>query len=228
MIDILWQDIRLALRAIARTPSYAALVIGSLAIGIAAPVLAFSVLNAVFFRPLDGVRDEDGAGLIRRIALRNALDRGAMSSTYDLYTSLRDRLRRSRLDCDVDVQPVRDLRLARRSHQRSCASEIVSANYFDTLTVRPASGRLVTANREPAVVISHTTWQRHFKSRPDVVGLFLMVNGRPLQVMGVTPARFEGLNGNMADDGGTDIWVPIVLAALALRENGRPIAIRAG
>jgi putative ABC transport system permease protein len=54
------QDIRLAFRAIVRAPSYAALVIGSLAIGIAAPVLAFSVMNAIFFRPLDGVRDQDG------------------------------------------------------------------------------------------------------------------------------------------------------------------------
>jgi hypothetical protein len=68
------QDLRLALRAVTRTPSYAALVIGSLAIGIAAPVLAFSVLNAIFFRPLDGVGDQDG---LVRIEFRNGRDRGA-------------------------------------------------------------------------------------------------------------------------------------------------------
>src|SRR5688572_3484791 len=215
------QDIRLAFRAITRAPSYAALVVGSLAIGIAAPVLAFSVLNAIFFRPLDGVRDEDG---LVRIALRNVRDRGAMSSTYDLYTTLRDKLA-DRASIATSMPSQFAISASTSAAPALVRGEIVSANYFDTLTVRPAAGRLLTTDREVAVVISHTTWQRHFQSRPDVVGQFLMVNGRPLQVMGVAPARFEGLNGNMADDGGSHIWVPIVLAELALRENGRPIAI---
>src|SRR5687768_8719075 len=137
------QDVRLAFRAIARAPSYAALVIGSLAIGIAAPVLAFSVLNAIFFRPLDGIENEQG---LVRMQLTN--ERGnSRSAPYDLYISLRDKLA-DRASIATSMTSQFAISAGTSIAPALVRGEIVSANYFDTLTVRPAAGRLLTTERE--------------------------------------------------------------------------------
>ncbi len=75
----------------------------------------------------------------------------------------------------------------------------VSTNYFSTLGLRPACGRLIVPDREqsatdyqPLAVISHRLWQRHFAGRKDVAGKEIVLDDQVLTIVGVTPAGFTG------------------------------------
>ena len=212
------QDIRLAVRAIGRAPMYAVMVIGSLAIGIATPALAFTMLNAAFLRPVDGVRD---AGSLVAATLLN--ERGGAFSTYDDYAALRDGLD------DLVLLAARTLASVAVSREGgdalSLGGEIVSANYFDIIGLRPAAGQFFSGTsdqpmRELVAVIGHTTWRRHFQSDPAVIGSALIVNGLPLQIVGVAPERFHGFH----PENEVEIWLPLGVAELVFRRNGRPVS----
>lgn len=218
------QDLRLALRGIVRAPSYAAMVIGSLAIGIAAPVLAFSVINAVFLERDDDVDDE---GLVR--VTLTAQDGGwwSLGSTYDLYASLRRDL--EDLAAITGSIPV-DVAFAHGGNESVVMNgELVAGNYFPTLGVQPAAGRFFSAADEsspldaPVVVISYQVWRRQFQLRPDVIGSHVLVNGTPLQIVGVAPERFDGV---WDSEDPTRVWIPLGLSNLALRLDGRAVSVQ--
>jgi predicted permease len=215
------QDIRLALRSILKSPSYAAMVVGSLAVGIAAPVLAFTMVNAAVFRPIDGVGDQDP--LMRLGLTTRRGERWFMGSTVGLYHALRDELR-DVVDMAAAVPTQFSI-----SHDRGepaiVDGEVVSPNYFDALRVRPAAGRLFAAAdarpaHESVAVIGYEVWRRQFELSPDVIGQVLTVNGTPLEVVGVTPERFEGVT-----DEPTRVWIPFDLAELALQRQGRSVSL---
>src|SRR5262245_23935405 len=79
--------------------------------------------------------------------------------------------------------------------------EVVSANYFDVLRVRAASGRGFRPAEDsiqgaaPVVVVSHALWQRRFAADPALVGKRLAVNRVSLEVIGVMPRGFQGVSG---------------------------------
>ena len=78
-------------------------------------------------------------------------------------------------------------------------TELVSGNYFDVLGLRPAAGRLLTANDDvqgnpnPVVVLTYGYWQEHFGGRKDIAGQKLLVNNHPMEIAGVAPRGFNGL-----------------------------------
>jgi predicted permease len=214
------QDIRLAWRSMSRAPSYVAMIVSSLAIGIAAPVLAFSIVNAAALRPVDGVPDQDA---LVRIGLTTARgDRWFQGSTFDLYAALHDELQP--LAALASFVPVDVAVSVGEGDAQILRGELVSPNYFDVLQVRPAAGRLFTAAAAPAdrgVVIAHALWERQFQRTPDVVGRFLLVNGAPQPIIGVAPDRFVGMD----SDDRSRIWLPFSLSDLTLRREGHPVTI---
>src|SRR6185295_1965207 len=90
---------------------------------------------------------------------------------------------------------------------------LVSGTFFDVLGLRPAAGRLFTADDDrtpgghPVVVLGHGFWTRRFAADPRIVGQSLLVNGQPLTVVGVAPAGFNGIDvGESAD-----VYVPLMM-----------------
>src|SRR5262249_17656683 len=67
------------------------------------------------------------------------------------------------------------------------------------------------------VVLSYDYWRSRWNSDPDVVGRRIRINHRPVEVVGVTPVRFEGLMTR-----GSVIWMPIRLRATLLTGSGAP------
>jgi predicted permease len=89
---------------------------------------------------------------------------------------------------------------------------IVSGNYFDTLGVRPAVGRMIEPSDErpsasPVAVLSYGYWQRAFAGSPSVVGRTVSWNGFPTTIVGVAERRFVGLTPGSAPDA----WLPVSL-----------------
>jgi predicted permease len=96
--------------------------------------------------------------------------------------------------------------------------ELVTANYFDTLGVRPPRGRFflpqedVTPGGAPVLVLAYGAWQRRFGGTPDIVGRTLQINGTAFTVIGVAPEGFKGVNAVF----GPDVWIPAMMAEAVL------------
>ncbi|HKQ86334.1 MAG TPA: ABC transporter permease, partial [Candidatus Acidoferrales bacterium] len=93
-------------------------------------------------------------------------------------------------------------------------SLIVSGNYFDTLGVRPAAGRLLEPSDDgstatPVAVLSYGYWQKAFGGSPSAVGRIIDLNGVPTSIVGVAEQRFTGLTPGHK----SDLWVPLSLRA---------------
>ena len=94
--------------------------------------------------------------------------------------------------------------------------EMVSGNYFETLGVHPFLGRLIgpeddrTTWRPAVAVLSYGYWQRRFGSDPAIVGKEIILNDKPIHVIGVTPPGFYGTE--MARN--PDIRVPMMMATV--------------
>ncbi len=91
--------------------------------------------------------------------------------------------------------------------------EIVTGDYFETLELTPALGRLIQPEDDeipgasPVVVLSYKTWQSRFGSDPGVLGTEIMVNGTPLTIIGVAEQGFEGLTFGVSQE----VWVPAMM-----------------
>lgn len=200
LMDFFRYDLRFTGRALARTPLFTAITIGVVAIGIGAVATIFSSLNALVLRPIPGTTEAHELFTIDRRS--EDLSEG-VSASGALYQHIRTATRA--LD-DVAVWSRVQLSVATGEHNLAINGAIVSTNYFETLGIRPATGRFFSQDESaPAVVISHSLWMRHFAGADNVVGRVVTLNGRPYTVVGVAPEGFRGVFTPLR----MDAWVPL-------------------
>src|SRR6185436_13799124 len=100
--------------------------------------------------------------------------------------------------------------------------QVVSANYFDVVEVKPILGRSFlpdedkTVGANAVVVLSHSFWRRRMAADPNIVGKTVQLNNRAYQVIGVTPEYFVGSKFALA----LDFWAPISMAEDLRRNPG--------
>jgi predicted permease len=204
-------DVILAARALARTPVLAAVVVLSLGVGIGVNTVVFSWIQALVLRPLPGVAD---ASRFYLIEAQN--DTGVRpGASWPEYQDLLGQLRA--LDGLLAFRMV-PLNVGERTRLERTYALLVSGNYFATLELRPALGRLlrrdeVTApGREPVVVVSYDYWQTKLGGAADIVGRPLRANDVELTIVGVTPEGFQGTILGLQ----FDLWVPATVAPVLL------------
>ena len=195
MITI-WQDIRYGIRILSKSPGFTAIALITLAIGIGANTIMFSMVNVLLLRPVQ-VKEPDR---LVECHARNFL--GGLP--YMSYLDLQD-------DNEVfsDLVAFGDMdeaTLAQGNFTRRIMYMHVSANYFSTLGVKLALGRAFLAEEEKpdaqvVAVMSHHLWKRR-GSDPEILGKNLLLNGVPVQVVGITPEGFMGTSVF-----GPDLWV---------------------
>jgi len=201
-LDRLIQDLRYAVRILARSPGFTFVAVLVLAIGIGVNVAAFTVFNAVALKLLP-VRDP---GSLVRLERRSptAYTDGAPYTSLLFYQKNAKTL--SAVMGVMGVPPMQvddDIEHAKAS--------FVTPNYFTELGTRAALGRLFDPMREgdpntaPSVVISYGFWQRRFGGDASVVGRTVHIDGKPATILGVLPYAFASLGGQ-----GPDIWLPIL------------------
>ncbi|MGH7574265.1 MAG: ADOP family duplicated permease [Longimicrobiales bacterium] len=202
-----WRDVRYAARSLGRTPGFAAAAILTLALGIAAPTLMFTVTNAVLLRPLPVPAPER----LQRLQLLRGDGTVDGSTSLPEYQAYREWS--GRVFTGLAAHRLTEVTLSTEAGAEVAPATDVSGNYFDVLGVRPALGtfprgpRVERADVEPAVVISHAYWRGRLGGDSAVVGRALRVNGQPLTIVGVAPRGFDGamLGARPA------IWMPIGL-----------------
>src|SRR5262245_7854852 len=176
-IGQLGRDLRHAGRMIARAPVLAAVVILSLGVGIGVNTTIFSWVQAVVLEPLPGVRDASKFELLDTRA-----DSGSHpGSSWLEYLDLE-----ARLDSYPELVASRMVafNVGGTGRAERTYGQLVSANFFSALGLRPALGRFpgVAEARagDPVAVISHDYWQTRLGSSPDAIGSILRVNDREL------------------------------------------------
>jgi len=205
-------DLRYALRMLGRSPVFTLTSVASLAIGIAAATTIFSLTDALLFEPAAGVRD--GARIVD-IGRANQGESGFDNMSYPALKYLKDHAQT--LEGIAGVQfGGRPMTLVHGGTSERIFGVLVSGNYFDVLGTRPALGRFFrpdedqVAGERPVVVLSHALWERRFNRDPDILQKPLRINNLPFTVVGVAEAGFNG-----TALAGTEVWVPMAMAAAA-------------
>jgi predicted permease len=204
MTGSVMQDVRVSLRALARRPGFAVVVIGTLALGIGAVTAIFSVVNGSLLRALPF---EDGEGLVFLQGAYDAPDGPAIRGASP--PEARDWEAMSRSFSEVSVADATSYTLTGDGQAEVVPAERVDEGYFDLLRVEPALGRTFTEEeyRAPGTyfvtVLGHGLWQRRFGGDPSVIGRTVMLGGQPWTVVGVMP---EGFGGTRLD---ADLFVPL-------------------
>ena len=200
-------DLRYAWRAIAGMPVVAAVVIGSIGVGIGVNTAVFSWVQAVVLRPVPGVVNPSGLYLIEPLA-----DTGSYPGvSWREYGDLRERLRAFPDPIAFRMAP---LTVGEPGRVQRAYGLLVSGNYFSALGLRAAAGRLLQADDvarpggEPVIVVGYDYWQTRLGADPSVVGRTLRVNDRVLTIVGVAPPRFQGTALGL----NFDMWAPATLA----------------
>ena len=209
-LDTLLQDIRFGLRMLAKNPGFTAVAILTLAIGIGANTAIFSLIDAVMLRMLPVPRPDE-LRLVRLVTPHSDSE-GNTDLTNPLWEQLRDR---QNVFSGVFAWSTDRFDLAQGGAVHYADGLWVSGDFFKTLELRPAAGRLLTASDDQrgcpgAAVLSYGFWQNHYGGAPSAIGSTLALNTHSFEVIGVAPPGFYGM-----DVGSKfDVAIPICAAAI--------------
>ena len=205
MFDSWLQDLRYAVRLLRRNPLFALTAVLSLAIGIGANTTIFTIANALLFKPPLGVADASRLVDVGRSQDGQGFDNGSYPNYLDIRA--RNTVFSGIYAYRLGPEP---MSLRGKDGAERIYGEMVSTNYFNVLGTPPRIGRLFTSDDSeqpaatPLAVLSHRFWMRRFNGDPAIVGQTLVLNGRPLTVIGVTPEGFHGTTVLTSD-----LWVPV-------------------
>ncbi len=207
----LWRDLRCGARLLSRAPGFAGTIVLTLAFGIAANTLAFTVINSLLISPLPVVNAEE----LVKVSTRDSSDPANARAESPLsHPNLLDLQARTRVFSSVAgyAGPF-GITLTGPGRPERIFAELVTANYFDTLGLRPFMGRffLPDEDRTPGaaavLVLGYGPWQTRFGGRADIVGHTIEINRIAFTVVGVAPPGFKGLDPVF----GPDLWVPAMM-----------------
>ena len=202
-------DLRYAVRALARRPSFSLAAIAMLAIGITTNTIVFTLIDSLVLRPMP-VREPSR---VVRVYPVDATGRRGNLLSYPDYVDYRDQT--PGFDALAAYIPA-DATSGRWSGDaggsasaRGILAYLASPEYFAVVGMQPAIGRVLLPTDEqpgaaPVAVVGHSFWQSRFNSDPAVIGSELVVNGRAFAIVGVAPPEFTGTEPLVAD-----VWVPI-------------------
>jgi putative ABC transport system permease protein len=211
-LERLGQDLRFGLREMAKNPGFTLIAVTTLALGIGANTTIFSVVNAVWLRPLP-YPAADQLVLIRH---RNTKIAGRLDElTPGNYLDLR---RRNKSFEQMAAFVSRDFNLTEAGEPERLTGQRVSTALFPLLKTQPSLGRVFTEADDQdgaarVVILSHGLWQRRFGGQADIVGQTLTLDEQRYTVVGVMPPGFS------FPEKSTELWVPIALPPDAVNDR---------
>ncbi|HKG94116.1 MAG TPA: ABC transporter permease [Gemmatimonadaceae bacterium] len=209
-MDSLYQDIRYAVRGLARSPGFTLVAVLCLGLGIGANTATFSVVNAALIRTLPVPEPERLVRLYTsEWSAHGVSDRLFGRSSYPDFVDLRART--GELFSGLAGYSGNSLRLGRGGEVEVVNGLFATGEYFSVLGVRPALGRFFLPEDDRAAgagavaVLSHAFWTRHFGADPAVLGTTVTLDRVPVTIVGVTPERFKGSTMERP----ADVYVPM-------------------
>ena len=206
-VSTLLQDLRFAVRQMRRSPGFALTAVLILALGIAANVIVFGVLQAMILRPLDVPHPDRVMTFAPRVA-------GYPAFSYPEVRDVRDG---NTVFSAVAAMNIDDLGLEANGETRPVWGYEVSGQYFEVVAIKPYLGRLLERADDDhpgasnAAVLSWPAWKSHFGSDPNIAGKTVRINKHPYTIVGVTPEGFYGTEKFLQPE----IFIPMASVAVA-------------
>jgi hypothetical protein len=213
------KDLHYGMRMLLKSPGFTFFVVVTLGLGIGLNTAIFSLINALLLRPLpfEGVE---------RIV---ALDRGDFGDFFSYldYTEYRDR---SGVFESLSAWSYAPISVGSGQATELRFGQIVTGDYFQTLAVDAALGRVLTPEDDkvegghPVAVLSHPFWRRAWGGSSSVLGEVVSLNGHPFRIIGVAPEGFVGAFPAFTPD----VWVPMMMEEQIMPDGGGRLDSRHG
>jgi putative ABC transport system permease protein len=206
-LDELRQNVRYAVRTLLRAPGFTSVAVLTLALGIGANSVMFSIMNATMLQTLSFPEPE------RLVMLWQGPQSNPNSSSYNIVSmpNYRDWLERSRSFEGIGLMDSggRRYNLTGEGQAERSPGVRVTASFFKVLGVQPMMGRTFLkeeedAGRDRVVVLSHGLWTRRYGADPAIVGKAIQIDRKAHVVVGVMPASFVIEYGVRLE-----LWVPV-------------------
>ncbi len=203
----LFDDLRLSLRMLRKSPGTTLLAVTVLGLGIGANSAMFNLANVILFRPLAVASPEELAGAY----LRNRETGRYEAFSYPDYVDLRSQ---TEAFTSLGAHTLTMVGLEEDGDTRRAFIDAVSSNWLRTFGVTPILGRdFLAAEERPGsdpliTILSHGLWQRRGARESDI-GATIQINARDYTIVGVAPEGFTGTSALL----GPDLWVPLPATA---------------
>jgi predicted permease len=202
-LETLFSDVRYGVRMMMRSPGFTIVAILTLALGIGANTAIFSVVNGVLLNPLPFPQPE------QLVSLSESKPNFATGSIS--YLNFRDWQRNNHTFSSMAISRPISFSLTGSGEAEQLQAELLSADYFSLLGVKPVLGRMFAPGEDevgaaPIVLISAGLWKRKFGSSPEVLGSTIKLDGRGFTIVGVIPADFDLSTRSFRN---SEIYVPI-------------------
>ena len=201
-----WQDLRFAARILRKSPGFTIVAVLTTALGIAANVTVFSVVDALFLRSVPAKNPE------RLVRIRAPENDGGGYFSVPEFTYLREHLKS--VDDLTTHYSTAPLYVSASGEIGEVQGAVVSSGYFPMLGLRPYLGRFFTLDedsvpdRDAVAVIGYGFWRRIYSGDSHVIGKTFLINGRSFTVVGIMPPDFHGVEiGGMPNE----IWIPVMM-----------------
>ena len=193
-------DLRYGLRVLIQSPSFTAIAVLTLALGIGANTALFSVVNGVLLNPLPYPHSSQLVAIYERIA---GLDNAPIE-----YLNFLDWQRDNKSFASMAAYRNEDYNFIGNGEGERLSGYMISAGFFNALSVAPVLGRTFRVDDDqigaaPVVILSGGFWKRKYGSSPEVIGKPIILNGTAYTIVGVIPDSFS-FYGNMRD-----VYTPI-------------------
>ncbi len=203
------QDLRYALRTLAKSPGFTAIAVATLALGIGANTAIYSVLDAVLLRPLPFPEPD------RLLVIWPRVGTGEFGSSAISPPEYRDTLARQSAFRGIAAMRDRSVNLTGAGEAERLQAFAVTPNLAEVLGVRPALGRVFRPEEgrrgAPRVaILGNDLWRHRFGSDPSIVDKTILLDGVPTTIVGVLPAglRFPEA-GTFFYRKSAQLWVPV-------------------
>ncbi|HEY9286005.1 MAG TPA: ABC transporter permease [Pyrinomonadaceae bacterium] len=223
-LDDLLRDLRYGVRVLAKQPGFTAVAALALALGIGVNTAILSGVRGLVLRPLPAERPEE---LVVPYWGRKADAEVWGKFSYPNYVDIRERVTSFSDLCawsetSAGISDTESRAGGDGERAEIVWGELVSANYFDVMGVKPLLGRSFLPEEgraekgHPVVVLGHTLWQRRYNADRAILGKAIYLNGQPYSVVGVMPESFLG--GAFYLHKG--FWVPLAMSQKFGRRAG--------
>jgi predicted permease len=210
-LESCWQDLRFGARGLRRSPSFTAVVVVTIALGIGATTSVFSLINAVLIRSLPY---GDPTQLIY-LWSPNPKFQLPLEYLTPMTADFFDLQRQNHSFASLSLVGVTKFNVAAEGLADALGGARVTGDFFETMGTAPELGRTLNAaddqpGRELVAVISHRFWRTRFGQDKNVLGRTLLLDSKPYRIIGVMPVGFGFPHASDVLDAAktTDIWVP--------------------
>jgi predicted permease len=191
IIENFFMDVRYGLRVLRKNPGFTAVAVLTLALGIGANTAIFSLIDTVVLKMLPVQNPEQ----LMVVGVSNeVISKPENYLTNPIWEHVRDQ---QDVFSGIFAWSATNFDLAQGGESQFVRGLYVSGDYFNTLGVRPAAGRLITTGDDirgcsGAAVLSYGFWQEHYGGAPSAVGSVINLSNHPFQVIGVAARGFFG------------------------------------